>query len=290
MPQSPMKFSEHLIPRGEGNAYARDYAGAGPAFVLMHGFPDNLHIWDDLIPYLVASGRRVVAFDFLGFGASDKPVGAAYSFKQQLADLEAVVEGLGLGKIVPVAHDSSGMASLNYALAHPEGVDSVIMLNSAYCEDATVLWPEMITLFATQSLHELAMAIAQSPEQFGWLLTWQQRKFQDSLPSAQKPRFNTFLGPLITENFTIQPGAGPAFVQLAAQFFDEHARNAKHLPALKALDVPVKLIWGQYDPYISVAVAERRQSQLKNASLAVVPAGHWLQVDEPEQVAKAMLS
>jgi haloalkane dehalogenase len=37
-------------------------------------------------------------------------------------------------------------------------------------------------------------------------------------------------------------------------------------------------------------VAERRQSQLKNASLAVVPAGHWLQVDEPEQVAKAMLS
>jgi haloalkane dehalogenase len=290
MPQSPMKFSEHLIPRGEGNAYARNYAGAGPAFVLMHGFPDNLHIWDDLIPYLVASGRRVVAFDFLGFGASDKPVGAAYSFKQQLADLEAVVEGLGLGKIVPVAHDSSGMASLNYALAHPEGVDSVIMLNSAYCEDATVLWPEMITLFATQSLHELAMAIAQSPEQFGWLLTWQQRKFQDSLPSAQKPRFNTFLGPLIAENFTIQPGAGPAFVQLAAQFFDEHARNAKHLTALKALDVPVKLIWGQYDPYISVAVAERRQSQLKNASLAVVPAGHWLQVDEPEQVAKAMLS
>jgi pimeloyl-ACP methyl ester carboxylesterase len=182
------------------------------------------------------------------------------------------------------------MASLNYALAHPEGVDSVIMLNSAYCEDATVLWPEMITLFATQSLRELAMAIAQSPEQFGWLLTWQQRKFQDSLPNAQKPRFNTFLGPLISKNFTIQPGAGPAFVQLAAQFFDEHARNAKHLPALKALDVPVKLIWGQYDPYISVAVAERRQSQLKNASLAVVPAGHWLQVDEPEQVAKAMLS
>jgi pimeloyl-ACP methyl ester carboxylesterase len=39
-----------------------------------------------------------------------------------------------------------------------------------------------------------------------------------------------------------------------------------------------------------VAVAERRQSQLKHASLTVVPAGHWLQVDEPEQVANAMLS
>jgi haloalkane dehalogenase len=89
----PIKFSEHHIPRGEGGVYARDYAGAGPAFVLMHGFPDNLHIWDDLIPYLVASGRRVVTFDFLGFGASDTPSGATYSFKQQLGDLEAVVEG-----------------------------------------------------------------------------------------------------------------------------------------------------------------------------------------------------
>jgi pimeloyl-ACP methyl ester carboxylesterase len=121
MSSDPVQFSERRIPRREGSLYARDYAGSGPAFVLMHGFPDNLHIWDDLIPYLVASGRRVVTFDFLGFGASDKPAGAAYSFKQQRGDLEAVVEGLVLGKIVPVAHDSSGMAALNYALIRAIG-------------------------------------------------------------------------------------------------------------------------------------------------------------------------
>src|SRR5271167_3918340 len=134
-------FIEHYVPREQVRVYERDYKGAGPAFALMHGFPDNLHIWDDLIPHLVASGRRVVTFDFLGFGASDKPAGATYGFKQQLGDLEAVVEGLGLRKIVPVAHDSSGMVTLNYALIHPDGVDSVIMLNSAYSEDSTVLWP-----------------------------------------------------------------------------------------------------------------------------------------------------
>ncbi|TIV41812.1 MAG: alpha/beta hydrolase, partial [Mesorhizobium sp.] len=277
MSSDPGEFSEHRIPRGEGSLYARDYAGAGPAFVLMHGFPDNLHIWDDLVPHLVTSGRRVVTFDFLGFGASDKPAGAAYSFKQQLGDLEAVVEGLDLRTIVPVAHDSSGMATLNYALAHPGSVDSAIMLNSAYSEDSTVLWPEMITLFATRSMQALAIAIAQSPEQLGWLLKWQQKKFLDSLPEAQRPHFSAFIGPLISDNFIAQPGAGPAFVQLAAEFFDEHARNAKHLTALKTLDIPVKLIWGQYDPYFPVAMAERRQSQLKNASLTVIPAGHWLQ-------------
>jgi haloalkane dehalogenase len=77
-------FVECHIPRGQGTIYARDYEGAGSAFVLMHGFPDNLKIYDRLIPYLVAAGRRVVTFDFLGYGASDKHAGANYSFRQQL--------------------------------------------------------------------------------------------------------------------------------------------------------------------------------------------------------------
>jgi pimeloyl-ACP methyl ester carboxylesterase len=287
---STPSFTEHFIPRGQGRVYARDYAGAGPPFVLMHGFPDNLHIWDDLVPYLLAGGRRVVSFDFLGFGASDKPIDGVYSFDQQLGDLEAVVTALDLGTIVPVAHDSSGSASLNYALKHPEGVASVVMLNSAYAEDSTVLWPEMITLFATGGLHAFAMALAQTPAQFGWLLGWQQAKFREALPDAQKPHFDDFIGPLIAENFTAQSGSGPAFVQLAAQFFDAVVQNATRVPELGTLDVPVRLIWGEYDPYITVAVAERRRTQLKNASLTVIPAGHWLQADEPAQVAKAMLS
>src|SRR5260370_2463120 len=70
---SKPSFAEHYVPREQGRVYARGYKGAGPAFVLMHGFPDNLHIWDDLIPYLEASGRRLVASGFLGFRASNMP-------------------------------------------------------------------------------------------------------------------------------------------------------------------------------------------------------------------------
>jgi hypothetical protein len=88
------------------------------------------------------------------------------------------------------------------------------MLNFAYAEDSTVLWPETITLFATKSLNALAMPIAQGPEQFGWLLTWPHQKFRDALPHAQNPNFNTFLSPLIGENFIAQPSSGPAFVQM----------------------------------------------------------------------------
>jgi haloalkane dehalogenase len=283
-------FVEHLVPREQGRVYARDYKGAGSAFVLMHGFPDNLHIYDDLIPYLVAGGRRVVTFDFLGFGASDKSPGAGYSFKQQLGDLEAVVEALGLDRTVPVAHDSSGPAAINFTLAHPERVESLCILNSAYDDALPIHWPEMIELFANKGLNALSAAIAQSPEQFGWLLTWQRKQFRDALPERQRAKFDTVMGPLIADNFVRQPSSGPAFAQLASQFFGELAGNTKRLPEVEALDIPVKVIWGEFDPYITMDVGKDRATRFKHASLHILPAGHWLQSDVPEQVARAMLS
>ena len=59
-----MEYSEHWVPRGAHRIYAREYPGEEPAIVLMHGFPDNLHLYDRLVPRL--SSRRVVVFDFLG--------------------------------------------------------------------------------------------------------------------------------------------------------------------------------------------------------------------------------
>jgi haloalkane dehalogenase len=282
-------FTEHRIPQGQGNVYARDYAGAAPAFVLMHGFPDNQHIYDELIPYLVAAGRRVVAFDFLGFGSSDKPAGATYSFGQQLGDLEAVVDALGLERIVPVAHDSSGPAAINFTLAHRDRVVMLCILNSAYDAAFTIRWPEMVELFANDKLSALSGAIAQSPEQFAWLLIWQQQGFRNAMPVSLQMHFDTVTAPLIANNFTRQPSSGPAFVQMAAKFFEELARNTARLPELKTINVPVKVIWGEFDHYITTEVAKDRVSHFYNGSLSLLPAGHWVQSDLPEQVAEIML-
>jgi haloalkane dehalogenase len=283
-------FTEHRIAQGQGDVYARDYAGAAPAFVVMHGFPDNQHIYDELIPYLVAAGRRVVAFDFLGFGASDKPAGAAYSFKQQLGDMEAVVQALGLEKIVPVAHDSSGPAAINFTLAHPDSVVALCILNSGYDDAFPIRWPEMVELFANNKLDALSAAIAQSPQQFAWLLIWQQQGFRNAMPASLQPHFDTVTAPLIANNFTQQPSSGPAFMHLAADFFDELARNTARLPTLKTIDVPVKVIWGEFDHYITSDVAKDRVSHFRHGSLKLLPAGHWVQSDLPEQVAAIMLA
>jgi haloalkane dehalogenase len=283
-------YTEHYVPRGLGKVYARDYDGTGPAFVLMHGFPDNLRIYDDIIPYLTATGRRVIAFDFLGFGASDKPARASYSFEQQLGDLSAVVQNLGLGKVVLVAHDSSGIAAVNFAVEHPYKIASLCILNSAYDDSPLNVWPEMIVLFADPTLKALAVAVAQSPVQFGWLLDWQRREFEKLMPADQKPHFEKFIGPLIVENFSMQPSSGPAFMQLGSQFYDELKRNSARLPLVEALDLPVKVIWGEFDPYLGVAMGRERAAHFKNGSFHLVPAGHWLQSDMPQRVAELMLS
>jgi pimeloyl-ACP methyl ester carboxylesterase len=283
-------FTAHSIDRGQGRIHVRDYSGAAPAFVLMHGFPDNLHIYDDLIPHLVAAGRRVVAFDFLGFGASDKPAGASYSFQQQLDDLVAVVETLQLGKVVAVGHDAAGPAAINFAIAHPDRVAALCLLNTFYAAAPAARLPELIELFATPGLKALAMAVAQSPEQLGWLLRFQQKIFYDALPEAQRAHFAAALAPVINDTFLKEPTSGPAFVQLTAQMFEEVGRNTGRIAQMEALTVPVKLIWGAHDPYFGAAVAEDFRGHFKHASLLLVAAGHWLQIDAPEIVASEMLA
>lgn len=99
-----------------------------------HGFPDNLQLYDRLVPYL--SGRRVVTFDFLGWGASDKPLGHAYTAKNQGADLDAVIEQLKLGQVVLVAHDASGPPAVDWAMQHPDQVAALVLLKYLLLCDA----------------------------------------------------------------------------------------------------------------------------------------------------------
>lgn len=282
-------FIEHRVPRGQSRIHVREYAGAGAAFVLMHGFPDNMHIYDDLIPALLAGGRRVIAFDFLGFGESDKPADAVYGFEQQLEDLRGVVGALGLGRIIPVAHDSSGPAAINYSIDNPGRVDSMCILNSFYAEAPAIRYPELIELFATTSLKTLAREILNAPEQFAWLLNFQRAQFELDLPDSQKAYYRDVLGPIIDNNFRNRPGSGPAFAQMTGRLFEELAKNTHRLDKLEQLDIPVKIIWGELDPYLNAGVAADFRSHLKRPSVHLLPAGHWVQMDMPDQVAAIML-
>src|SRR5207244_12859438 len=127
--EQTLSHTEHVVQRGPYHLYAREYPGEEPAIVLMHGFPDTMHLYDRLLPWLSPS-RRVVTFDFLGWGASDKPAGYPYTATNQVGDLDAVIEQLKLEQVVLVAHDASGPPAIDWALAHADRVASLVLLNT----------------------------------------------------------------------------------------------------------------------------------------------------------------
>ena len=283
-------FIEHRIESGGGSLYVREFAGSGPAFAVLHGFPDNGHIYDDLIPHLVSAGRRVIALDFLGFGASDKDDAAHYSFGQQLGDLETVVRVLDVDRVIPVGHDAGGPAAVNFALKHPERTHAVCLMNAFYGDAPGLRVPEFIELFANKGLRALTRQLMASPEQFAWLLGFQRDQMQAGLTAAQKARYADLLGPLIDNNFRQRPGAGRAFAEMTYQLTDEVAANTARLLEFRRSDVPLALIWGRLDPYLHVSVAEFMRSQARHASLDVLEAGHWPQIDAAAEVARLMLA
>jgi haloalkane dehalogenase len=281
-------FTEHRVQHAGGNLCVRDFPGSGPAFVLLHGFPDNSHIYDRLIPHLAGGGRRTVAFDFLGFGASDKPEGAHYSFEQQVGDVEAVVDALGLEKIVPVGHDAGGPAAINFALRNPTRAAGICLMNAFYDASPGLHVPEFIELFATKSLKALTRHTLAT--QFAWLLDFQRGQWRANMTESQKTNYNEFIVPIVDRNFTQQPSAGPAFAQMTYQLFDEVAANTARRPDLRRTNLPLLLIWGNADTYLHVSVAEYLKSQARNATLHALDAGHWPQIDEPAEIARIMLA
>ena len=124
------QFADLWVRRGDHRIFVRKQDGAGPTIVLMHGYPDNHHLYDLLVPHLEA--RHVVTFDFLGWGESDKPENHDYTYANQREDLDAVIAALDLDRVVLVPHDTSGPAAFNWALDHPDRVATIVALNTFY--------------------------------------------------------------------------------------------------------------------------------------------------------------
>ncbi len=274
-------YTEHRILRGTSAIYARHYAGTGSALVLMHGFPDNLHIYDRLIPYL--HGRQVITFDFLGWGASDKPADYPYTSKQQEGDLQAVLDTLGVEQVVLVPHDASGPVAINWALDHPDRVCALVLLNTYYAKAPTLRFPEFISLFADPAYAALTRSLAQQPTVARWLLTWQGGQFAGGGQGAE------MLLPMVVPQFASTPSTFPAFISLTSDLHATLRADTQRLPELKTFDRPVRIIFGAGDPYLNQGVAEHFHEAFPTSELFLLHKGHWPQLDGPEEVARLLL-
>lgn len=259
--------------------HVEDHPGREPAFVLMHGFPDNVHLYDRLVPYL--RGHRVIAFDFLGWGRSGKPGRHRYTFAEQEAELDAVVRQLRLGRIIPVAHDASGPAAINWALAHRDSVAALVLLNTFYSAMPTVNPPEAIRIFSEPAFKRLAGAIAGSGRANHWLFDWQVGQFITT--PRVRARMLSELWPSFAHSL-------PAFASLNRDLLPAVAANTARAPELQAFDKPVRIIFGARDRYLNAGIARSFHELLPTSDLFLLPARHYVQVDAPARVAALMTS
>jgi haloalkane dehalogenase len=281
-----MAYQETFVQRDQHRIYVRDHPGAEPAIILMHGFPDNVHLYDRLSPYL-SPPRRIVLFDFLGWGSSDKPSGYRYTTDNQVGDLDAVITQLGLGQVVLVAHDASGPPAIDWALAHPERIAALVLLNTYYCEMPSLRRPEAIWLFSTPVIRSVARPVSRM---FGnWLCRrmywWQVGRF------IRDAHVRREFVPLLYQQFDAMPSARPAFFRLNEDLLPTVRSRTQMIPKLKEFRRPVRIIFGDADPSLNSDVARTFHEFLPGSELFLISgARHFVQLDEPEQVARLILA
>lgn len=274
------------VPRGPHKLYAEIVPGTGTPIVLMHGFPDNTHLYDRLLPYL-AGRRPVVRFDFLGWGRSDKPAGYPYTAANQAGDLDAVAgaagEHLDAAELVLVAHDASGPPAIDWALGNPGRVATLVLLNTYYHFCPGLRRPPAIALYSTPLVRAAARAvIRRRPDLDRRLYTWQVGKF------IQDAGIRDELVPRLYEEFT---PARPAFWRLNDDLLGTVLSRRRRIPQLRRFPSEVRVIFGARDRYLSPRVARNFAALFPHSELHLLDAaGHYVQVDRPRQVADLILA
>ena len=253
-------YETSAVPRGGNHLYARvfgtQHAPGGPTFLLMHGFPDSLHLYDGIAPLLAAT-RQTVAFDFLGWGESDKPADHVYDTPSLIADIDAAIQHFALSHVVLVAHDASGPPAIEWALANPDRVSALVLLNTYYSRTPTLKPPEAIARYSKPGLWRDIQVRGAMYSDSRW-----QAGFMEQVSKffANREAREKYLPVLAHQALGIRP----AFFGLNKVLEKEiEARNAR-LPALRTLDRPVRIVFGAADPYLK----PRRRPRLRQAVLA----------------------
>jgi len=283
-PAETVSPDERRVDTPGGRVFVRQIPGEDPPIVLMHGFPDDHRIYNKLLPQL--SPRRAVAFDFLGYGRSDRPDAARFAPEDHASELTAVLDELGITRAVLVGHDASGPDAVFYTVAHPERVARLVLLNTIFGHQDSLTMPEMTRLFAEPELASLADDLVNDPGQRLWLLQRWGVQWELDADDPDGVAIQSILPQFFGD--AAQPDALAAIRGWTAGLFGSLDRQDALIDsgALRQLQIPVSIIFGERDRYLNPSLAAELSGLFKNPSLHLVQdATHYPQHDQPEVVA-----
>lgn len=246
--------------------------GAGEPVVFLHGTPSHSFIWRDIVPEVERAGYRVVLFDLLGYGRSERPLAHDTSVDGQVRVLEDLLRHLGIDRFSLVAHDIGGAVAQLLATAHPRRVRRLMLVDTVSYDS----WPSQTwRTIIRDHLHDYAAMPARDFEE---MLAGQLRMTVANPDRMSGEVLEAYLAPHRSALGRI------SFFEHQVRHYDS-TPTQRVVPALARLTMPVRLLWGAQDTWQPLAYARRLAVDIPGSELIVVDnGGHFLMEDQPERV------
>ena len=248
--------------------------------LLLHGFPESSYSYHKVIEPLAAAFERVVVFDMIGYGLSDKPVdGYTYSLFEQADTALQVWRSLGVRGGHLLSHDMGDSVATELVTREVSGLLPARFDGgfSSYTFTNGSMVLELAELRVTQKLLISAVGPALSK-------LFNRRTFNQQVRSAQgTDRLDDSDLDLMWEN--ILHNGGRTRNHLLARYTLERRRfeKSRWLPSLARTKLPVHLCWGEADAVARVAMADYLKAEVcTDATVTKMPGvGHFCQISDP---------
>ncbi len=275
-----MEPSSTRVPAADGLALRLlEWSPNGVPFVLVHGYGNEAHIWDDFAP-AVAPHYRTLALDLRGHGDSDWDSERRYAYADHLRDLEAVTRALEINRLVLVGHSFGGRVAMLFAGSDPERMAGLVIVDAGPELDARGVTRIRLDA-ATQkdvsfsSMAEYARALslaypAAAPHVLERMAKHGSRRREDG-------RLVPKLDPGLRESVGSRETPEAALER-------ERETTAALWSALERTRCPTLVVRGAASDVLSPETADRMvEEALPHGRLSVVPqAGHSVMTDNPE--------
>lgn len=126
----PDRFVIHFsTTRGFRQSYVREGIGGVP-LLCVHGWPESKRVFWRVIEQLAAAGFDVIVPDLRGFGDSDVGPDGFHDVAAHSRDLHALLDDLGVDRVVLLGGDLGGPVIQDFALRFPDRVERMVLFNS----------------------------------------------------------------------------------------------------------------------------------------------------------------
>jgi pimeloyl-ACP methyl ester carboxylesterase len=238
--------------------------GAGPALVFLHGIGGRARQWR-MVAEAVAPSARAILWDARGYG--DSPGPGAARFADFAEDLIAVLDRLGIDRVLGVGHSMGGRILIEAALAHPE------RFGALFLSGATAAW-----------LRHL------SPAEREEYLRQRLAMFEDGRVAPEKAR--AVAREVLPEGVGAEVSGALAedFMALRQDGYGAALRASvgwDRTGDLEALTMPCELMTGALDRICPAATVEALAGRIGAERLTILPGvAHMAQLEAPDRVAE----